>query len=71
MTTPLRRRSDSEPSDPRPLRAMIIDDSEAYRAYISNLVARFGFTVRARKDGQEALEALSERARARTGSVTQ
>ena len=59
MTTPHRRRSDQEPSDPAPLRALIVDDNDSYRGYIAAVVARYGFAVLSCNDGDEALGVLA------------
>src|SRR5688572_15374643 len=57
---PLRRRTDREPAEPAPLRALVVDDNDAYRAYVAKLVARFGFAVSTCSDGLEATEVLRD-----------
>jgi diguanylate cyclase (GGDEF)-like protein len=59
-TTRFRRRTDHEPGELVPLRALVVDDNDAYRAYIAALVNRYGFTVLACNDGEEALGILGE-----------
>jgi two-component system, cell cycle response regulator len=59
-TPPLRRRTDHDSSDAAPLRALVVDDDEAYRRWVSDVVSRFGFTVTACGDGAEALVALRQ-----------
>src|SRR6266550_4943635 len=54
---PLRRRSDAEPNDSS-LRALIVDDDDNYRLFLSAMVARFGFTSTQALDGAQALEIL-------------
>jgi diguanylate cyclase (GGDEF)-like protein len=55
---PLRRRSDAEPSEPA-LRALIVDDDENYRLFLSAVVSRFGFAAVSATDGEHALEILA------------
>jgi len=56
---PLRRRSDLDPQDPFVLRALVVDDDENYRFFLSTLVARFGFQVTTASDGHQALETIA------------
>ena len=58
MHDPLRRRNDEQDGDITPLRALVVDDSEAYRTYISSLVSRLGFDVTVCADGAEAFGAI-------------
>src|SRR5438552_3345339 len=57
---PLRRRSDYEPNEPASLRALIVDDDEHYRFFISTLASRFGFNVTSAVDGQMALATIAD-----------
>lgn len=57
---PFRRRSDFEPNDSVALRALVVDDDENYRFFLSTLVSRYGFTVTSASDGQQALERISD-----------
>ncbi len=60
MQTPtFRRRTDQDAADTAPLRALVVDDHEAYRDYIAALVGQFGFEVGVSSDGQEALATLT------------
>lgn len=60
MRTPsLRRRNETEAGNPIALRALVVDDHQQYRDYITQLASRFGFKVSACADGAEALEMLS------------
>jgi diguanylate cyclase (GGDEF)-like protein len=54
---PLRRRADGEASD-LGLRALIVDDDENYRFFLSSLVSRFGFSTATAGDGTQAIEIL-------------
>src|SRR5437763_12503195 len=54
---PLRRRGDGELNDAS-LRALIVDDDENYRFFVSSIVSRFGFTTASAADGTQALEIL-------------
>jgi two-component system cell cycle response regulator len=54
---PLRRRADGEPGD-LALRALIVDDDENYRFFLSSLVSRFGFSTATAGDGTQAIELL-------------
>ena len=55
----LRRRTDQEAADASPLRALVVDDHDAYREYVASLVSGFGFSVTACADGAEALVTLA------------
>jgi two-component system, cell cycle response regulator len=59
LTPPLRRRTDQEAGSTVRLRALVVDDNDVYRDYVTSLVSRFGFEVTACADGVEALEVLS------------
>jgi two-component system cell cycle response regulator len=59
LTPPLRRRTDQEDGSTVRLRALVVDDNDVYRDYVTSLVSRFGFEVTACADGVEALEVLS------------
>ncbi len=60
MRTPLlRRRTDPEAGSTVPLRALVVDDHEHYRKYVTKLVSGFGFNVTACADGADALDVLS------------
>jgi two-component system, cell cycle response regulator len=59
LTPPLRRRTDQETGSTVRLRALVVDDNDVYRDYVTSLVSRFGFEVTACADGVEALEVLS------------
>ena len=60
-TPPFRRRTDSAPSEPTPLRALIVDDDENYRAYVVQVARRFGFaSVLQASDGAEALVVMRD-----------
>ena len=54
---PLRRRSDGEPNEPS-LRALIVDDDENYRFFLSTVVKRFGFATTSASNGTQAIEIL-------------
>lgn len=56
---PLRRRKDFEPQEPIVLRALVVDDDDNYRFFLSTLVTRFGFVVTTASDGQQALDAIA------------
>jgi diguanylate cyclase (GGDEF)-like protein len=56
---PLRRRTDPEGGDSAPLRALVVDDDQGYRSYLTELLGSFGFTVVAVGDGAEALAVLA------------
>lgn len=56
---PLRRRTDSEAGESPHLRALVVDDHQPYRSYLTDLLSTFGFTVTACADGAEALSMLS------------
>ena len=58
-TPPLRRRTDQEAPGTIRFRALVVDDNETYREYVTSLLSRFGFEVTSCADGAEALEALS------------
>jgi two-component system, cell cycle response regulator len=55
----LRRRNDEQAGETTPLRALVVDDSEPYRSYVTSLVTGFGFEVDECVDGAEALGALT------------
>lgn len=55
---PLRRRSDAEPAEPN-LRALVVDDDENYRLFLSAVGSRFGFATVSATDGEQALEILN------------
>ena len=57
---PLRRRSDYEPNDAMVLRALVVDDDENYRFFLSTLIGRYGFSVTTAGDGQQALDIISQ-----------
>jgi len=59
---PLRRRSDYEPNEPAPLRALVVDDDENYRFFLATLVGRFGFVATTAADGVKALETIADAA---------
>jgi diguanylate cyclase (GGDEF)-like protein len=56
---PHRRRNDYDPGEPAPLRALVVDDDENYRFFLSTLVGRFGFVATAAADGVKALETIA------------
>lgn len=58
--TKLRRRTDYDSSEPS-MRALVVEDNEQYRGFISALVARHGFSTYECPDGEDALAALNER----------
>lgn len=60
MPPPFRRRSDIEAGDAPPLRALLVDDDEQYRAYLKVLVRRLGFDVTTAGDGAEAVGLLRD-----------
>src|SRR5204863_390651 len=60
MSLPLRRRTDTDATGPRSLRALVAEDDENYAAYIAVLLRRFGFDVTIRGDGNAALAAEQE-----------
>jgi diguanylate cyclase (GGDEF)-like protein len=60
--SPFRRRTDREPGDAAPLRALVVDDNAVYREFIGGLISRFGFAVTGCADGAEALGALHRNA---------
>jgi diguanylate cyclase (GGDEF)-like protein len=59
QNSPLRRHSDPEPGNTVTLRALVVDDHDSYREYVTALVSGFGFHVTACADGAEALDVLS------------
>lgn len=61
LESPHRRRSDLEPVDGSPLRALVCDDDDTYLAYVSALARRHGFEVSRCNDGASALEVLRTR----------
>ncbi|HVS31775.1 MAG TPA: diguanylate cyclase [Thermoanaerobaculia bacterium] len=58
MPDTLRRRYHEQAGDLTPLRALVVDDSEAYRTFMAALVSTFGFEVTACADGAEAFGAI-------------
>src|SRR5690242_12608675 len=56
---PLRRHNDPESGSTVTLRALVVDDHDEYREYVTSLVSGFGFHVTACADGAEAIEVLS------------
>lgn len=56
---PLRRRNDPDAGEPAQLRALVVDDQQPYRSYLSGLLGTFGFSVTACADGAQALAALA------------
>lgn len=60
MSTPHRRRSDSDANGLPPLRALVVDDDVNYRTYIGALLQRFDFEITNASDGSEASAALAE-----------
>jgi diguanylate cyclase (GGDEF)-like protein len=59
MRTLLRRRGDTESGETTsPLRALVVEDNDAYRAYVTALLTRAGFAVTESADGAEALGEL-------------
>ncbi len=56
---PLRRRTDPDAEEPAQLRALVVDDQQPYRSYLSGLLATFGFIVTSCAEGAEALAALA------------
>ena len=60
MPPPFRRRTDLEAGDAPPLRALLVDDDEQYRAYLKVMVRRLGFDVTTAGDGAEAVGLLRE-----------
>lgn len=60
MTRQLRRRGDTDAGETTPLRALVVDDQESYRAYIASLAASAGFVVTQAADGAEALAVLHD-----------
>jgi two-component system cell cycle response regulator len=62
-TAPHRRRTDGATAGGSPLRALVVEDHEAYRDYLTGLIGRFGFIVTAVSDGPEALRRLREEPR--------
>ena len=59
-TPPFRRRSDAIPAEPAPLRALVVDDDDNYRAYIVNVLGRFGFAAIPAGDGAEAMAIMRD-----------
>jgi diguanylate cyclase (GGDEF)-like protein len=57
-TTLHRRRKDLDASGSTVFRALVVNDSERYRNYVGNLLARFGFEVTNAASGKEAIDAL-------------
>ncbi|MCU1346988.1 MAG: diguanylate cyclase [Acidobacteria bacterium] len=55
-----RRRTDADHGDPAPLRALIVDDDEQYRAYLKAMVRRQGFAVTTAGDGAEAVTLMHD-----------
>lgn len=62
MTTPGRRRSDSEQQEGGAVRALIVDDDADVRVYLTTLLRRLGFDVVQARDGAEGAAAVAERA---------
>jgi two-component system cell cycle response regulator len=60
MPPPFRRRTDTEAGEAPPLRALLVDDDEQYRAYLRVMVRRLGFEVTMAGDGAEAVEKMRE-----------
>lgn len=58
-TPPLRRRTDQEVPGTNRFRALVADDHDIYREYVTSLASRCGFEVTACSDGADALELLS------------
>jgi diguanylate cyclase (GGDEF)-like protein len=62
MSVPGRRRSDLEGSQSAALRALIVDDEEDARMYLSARLRRLGFTVTFAADGADAVEHVAAEA---------
>lgn len=62
MARPERRRSTPKHADvnPAPLRALVVEDDPAYRAYVVKLTERIGFVADEATDGRDALEKLAQ-----------
>lgn len=60
MSTPLRRRTDTDASALPPLRALVAEDDDNYAAYLGVLLRRFGFEVTTTGNGSAALAAARE-----------
>ena len=54
------RRSAGAPDTVRPLRLLVIDDDDNYRAYLAALTRRLGFWVDTAEDGQAGLDRLAQ-----------
>src|SRR5437763_1236751 len=59
-TPPFRRRTDSAPSEPSPLRALVVDDDDNYRTYVVQVARRFGFASLQASDGAEAMMVMRD-----------
>jgi diguanylate cyclase (GGDEF)-like protein len=59
VSLPTERRRADAPTDAQPLRLLIVDDDENYRAYVVALTVRLGFTADAAPDPDTALAALA------------
>jgi diguanylate cyclase (GGDEF)-like protein len=57
---PHRRRTDRDASDGTQLRALVVDDQQSFRDYLSALLSRSGYMVRTATDGPEALATLRD-----------
>ena len=60
MATPHRRRSDVDSNGTPQLRALVVDDDNNYRAFVSTLLTRFDFSVVHAADGDEAVTHLAD-----------
>jgi two-component system, cell cycle response regulator len=63
MTAPVRRRHDSDhPIEAMSAHVLVVDDDENFRAWLSLLMRRLGFSVASAGDGEEALVRMHESA---------
>ncbi len=60
MTAPVRRRHDDHPIEATSAHVLIVDDDDNFRAWLSLLMRRLGFSVASAGDGEEALARMHE-----------
>src|SRR5436189_5802249 len=62
MTQTDRRRPNNPSFSSENLHALVVDDDDNYRFYVSTLMERIGFNVTSASDGAEAISKLREQA---------
>ena len=61
LSSPSRRHNDRNPTDDSPsVRVLLVDDDENFKAWLTQLMRRLGFSVDAAGDGESALALLRE-----------